>query len=248
MLQSSEMTSQGSARFNALEGRYESTSTPDITEGAGPRFSKLFSRRTPRKQYPCFDSPASTESIPETEHPQDHTRLKICWDSMLASRFLASKLSAVLPFYMSSAGFHQLTLLPSTTIPLPPNSGSITAALRSVRSLGTLQERDRIPSLILDFGPPLSSHPTEMDRDSIRAPFSPSPKTFGPNCSTMHLAKVVSTIRGCKEAIYSEYAAKYSKEARYLLSRTAPEEDVEQLRGRHVIRRAFEVDWMNWEL
>jgi hypothetical protein len=40
---------------------------------------------------------------------------------------------------------------------------------------------------------------------------------------TMHLAKIVSVIKGCKQAIWSEYEKLYSKEALTILAcRTAP--------------------------
>ena len=66
----------------------------------------------------------------------------------------------------------------------------------------------------------------------------------------MHLAKTVNTIRGCKDAIWEEYKKLYSNDALSILSRTAPEEE-EDYRSqpmKHVVRRAFEVDWRNWDL
>jgi len=64
----------------------------------------------------------------------------------------------------------------------------------------------------------------------------------------MHLAKATSVIKGCREAIWAEYEKLYSKDALNILARTAPdEEDYASQPNNHIVHKAFEVDWNNWD-
>jgi hypothetical protein len=84
---------------------------------------------------------------------------------------------------------------------------------------------------------------------SIRSSVSSTCQPSAPAWATMHLAKTVNTIQGCKEAMFTEYKKLYSSEALLLLLRTAPhEEDYLSHPHKYVVRKAFEVDWRNWEM
>ncbi|KAF8969218.1 hypothetical protein BDZ97DRAFT_1915561 [Flammula alnicola] len=195
-------------------------------------------------------SPATTETTTETEHPQDHTRLKIAWEAMLATRFLSPKLLSVIPFYLTSSSFADTKSHSPLIIPLPPNSGTI-PTLKSYRSMGSMREKENQrtvadPLYEFDFAPAVSTRSIKTDGCSFRTSTLPRPQA--PTWGTMHLARTVSTITGCKEAIWAEYKQLYDKDALYLLSRTAPdEEDYSSQPHKHVVRKAFEVDWKNWE-
>ena len=199
-------------------------------------------------------SPASTESNLESEHPQDHTRLKISWDAMLAGRFLSPKVVAVIPFYLTASFVDTKSYAP-LVISLPPNSGNI-PSLRSYQSLGSLHpyHRERLPSnnlfdieFELDFDvASFSSLSNKADGRSFRSSIRYTPQTsaWGP----VHMLKSISTIGGCKEAIWEEYKKLYHDDAMSILMRTAPlEEEHETQVPKYLTRMAFEVDWRNWE-
>ena len=188
----------------------------------------------------------STESYVDLEHPQDHTRLKAAWDSMLATRFLSPNLLSVLPFYLTSASF-SVKPHPPILVPLPPNSGVSTSSLKSIQSMGSLRYPDRLGSSMFDLHPTSSNRSVKTDGFSIRTSFSAIPRPQPPPWGTMHLAKVTSVIRGCKEAIWLEYKKLYLKDALNILARTAPDEEDYLLGPDCAIHRAFEVDWNNWD-
>jgi hypothetical protein len=181
------------------------------------------------------------------EHPQDHTRLKIAWDAMLATRFLSPNLLSVLPFYLTSASFSVKAHSP-ILVPLPPNSG-VSSSLKSFQSMGSLRHPDRSGGTMFDFH--LSNKSIKTDGCSIRTSFSMGSRQQQqqqPPWGTMHLAKVTSIVKGCKEAIWSEYQKLYSKDALNILARTAPdEEDYASQPYECLIHKAFEVDWNNWD-
>ncbi|KAF8150787.1 hypothetical protein B0H34DRAFT_152224 [Crassisporium funariophilum] len=197
-------------------------------------------------------STPSIETLFETEHPQDHTRLTVAWEAMLDKRFLCANVLSVLPLYLTSLSF-SVTSHPPLVIPLPPNSGISPPSLKSYCSMGSLRRTDRsFTNTMFDLKRPSSNRSIKADGCSIRS----SKSTISPPQTrvwdTMHLTKAVSTITGCKEAIWVEYNKLYSKDALYVLSRTAPrtkddEEDYSSQPLEHLARIAFEVDWKNWE-
>lgn len=163
---------------------------------------------------------------------------------MLATRFLSPKLLSVIPFYLTSASFNDIKTHLPLVIPLPQNSGNI-PRLNTYRSMGSFHGNESQKSLVSE-SPTASLKP---DWTPPRSPTSPMNKISSSNWSMMHLGKTVSTIRGCKEAIWKEYEKLYSDDALYLLSRTAPgEEDYSLQQPQHITRKSFEVDWRNWEL
>jgi len=196
-------------------------------------------------------SPATTKSKSKTEHPQDHTRLKTVWEAMLATRFLSPSILSVIPFYLTSSSFVNTKILSPLAIPLPANSGTL-PSLSSCRSFKFLRgkEPEKISAdTLLDFTPSISTRSTKADGFSVRFPIPSTYRPPVPALGTMHLAKTVRTVQGCKEAMFVEYKKLYSNEPLSLLSRTAPEEEDYRLHPHeYLVRKAFEVDWRNWEL
>ncbi|KAF8907313.1 hypothetical protein CPB84DRAFT_302751 [Gymnopilus junonius] len=195
----------------------------------------------------------STDTMPGIEHPQDHTRLKAAWDALLDTRFLSPNLLSVLPFYLTSSGFEETKVQSPLVVTLPPNSGNV-PTLKTYRSMGSMRVKPEhsLADTLFDFSPALLSSSANYKTDGFvfwSSVFSINqPSTQGRG--SMHLAKTVSTIKGCKEAIWEEHKKLYWNDALYILSRTAPgeEEDYKTQPYRHVVRKAFEVDWRNWEL
>ena len=187
-----------------------------------------------------------TESHDELEHPQDHTRLKIAWDAMLATRFLSPNLLSVFPFYLTSASFDYKVHAP-VLIPLPPNSGVCSSSLKSFQSMESLRHPDRTGSILFDFHSSFSNRSIKADGFPMRSPLSsglrPQPHPWG----SMHLAKVTSVIKGCKDSIWLEYQKLYFKDALNILRRTSPNGDYSSQSPQNLVYKAFEVDWYNWD-
>lgn len=185
------------------------------------------------------------ESYDEMEHPQNHTRLKIAWDAMLTTQFLSPNLLSVLPFYLTSASF-SVKVHEAVLIPLPPNSG-VRSPLKSYQSMGSLRQPDRSGAIPFDFLPALNRS-IKGHGFSMRSSFSSEPRPQPHPWGAMHLAKITSVVKGCKDAIWLEYQKLYSNDALNILARTAPDaEDYASQRPFHLVRKAFEVDWYNWD-
>lgn len=181
-----------------------------------------------------------SEQKPEPDSvvdPRDHTRLKAAWEVMLSSRFLATKLLAVLPFYLSSV-FIDIQINPPLRVHLPPNSNTL------------LEQRQSVDSVSSDPVASDSSHgscsisPGRRSSCSMQSISSPS---FTSSCTTMHLARTVETIKGCKEAIWEEYEKLYSTDSMPAVTRTARPQSAAVLSAKPSARETFEAEWSVWE-
>lgn len=187
-----------------------------------------------------------TELYVEMEHPQNHTRLKTAWEAMLTTRFLSPNLLSVIPFYLTSASF-SVKVHSKVLVPLPPNSG-VSPSLGSFQSMGSLRHRDRSGGTTVDFQPALTNRSIKTDGFSMRTSLPSMSRPPPPPWGSMHLAKVTSIIKECREAIWSEYKKLYSEDAVNILTRTAfDNEDYSTHPHENVIYKAFEVDWNNWD-
>ena len=182
----------------------------------------------------------SMDSYDEMEHPQDHTRLKIAWDAMLTTRFLSPRPQSILPFYLTSASF-SVKLHDAVVIPLPPNSG-LCPSLKSFQSMGSLHQPGGIP---FDFRPTPLNRISKADSFPMRSSLSSGPRPQPHPWGSMHLAKITSVIKGCKDAIWLEYQKLYSKDALDILARTAPDDPSHP--PQFSVHKAFEIDWNNWD-
>ena len=177
-------------------------------------------------------------SVPEVDlvaDPRDHARLKAAWEAMLASRFLATKLLAVLPFYLSSI-FIDIQVQPPLKVRLPPNSGQPFAQRRSADSVSS----DHSSSGFSREGCLISSG--KCSGFSME-----STHMFVSSCATMHLARIVETIKGCKEAVWEEYEKLYSADAMPAVTRTARPESAAAQSAKPSARETFESEWSIWE-
>jgi len=168
--------------------------------------------------------------------PQDHSKLKAAWSNMLHSRFLAPRLTAVLPFYINSE-FEDMQTHPAVHIALPPNSSraplvSSTNSCDSNRSSGSdldLRIELRNPSLS-------ASRDTHNETDELS--ILSRRTTIMNQRAVLHLARAVNTIAGCKETLWEEYS-------RQRKSDNVPEPQSPP--GVDPIRQEFEQVWVNWE-
>ncbi|TFK20707.1 S-adenosyl-L-methionine-dependent methyltransferase [Coprinopsis marcescibilis] len=177
----------------------------------------------------CIDPGA-----PVKKHPQDHSRIRASWDSMLSKRFLCPQLLSVLPFYLSSF-FDDIKTHPPYKVPLPPNSNSI-PPLRSRHSAESFRPSSR-GNLDAPFDLRLSnvSHSHKTDGVSIRAMYSVKELPAPSRWSSMHLARTVNTVAACKGPISKEYEALYTAD----FNVTYRNSDI-------TLRQVFERDWNSW--
>lgn len=170
---------------------------------------------------PTYSSaPPSTLSFHPLPHPdfemllnpQDHSKLKQAWNNMLLNRFLGSRVISVLQLYLSSE-FGNVQTHPPIHIPLPPNSDSTVPSqppefhhLISHLPIPTVTLENDDPGVYVD----LRSQSVRQSSDSRNGDcLSNLSKQSRPmvvhSWSSMHLARTVSLIEGCKDAIWEEY-------------------------------------------
>ena len=176
----------------------------------------------------------------ETEsHPQDHTKLKTAWEIMLSKRFLSSQLLSVLPFYISSC-FTDVQSHPTLEIPLPPNSLSTSGG--ATRDRTSLEHFDLNSQFVFQSSNTRRSNDAESTYTRANVPAS---QDTAPYWATMHLAKVVETIVGCKESIWAEYQHLNSPELPPVV-RTVRPKDFRALSHMSSVREDFDSAWANW--
>lgn len=167
--------------------------------------------------------------------PRDHSKLKKAWNNMLDRRFLTSGLLAVLPFYLS-AEFVDVQGKTAINVPLPPNSVYVPED-DTPSSPGIFPSRKRSNTLqsiasVLDHS--ASPDPTELLAADCASNYrARSRSVTTTSWASMHLAKTVSLLQGCKEAIWEEY--------RQL------DCDLVTHQSLNVKRAEFLTSWSNWE-
>ncbi|KAI0925790.1 hypothetical protein AcW1_008122 [Taiwanofungus camphoratus] len=166
--------------------------------------------------------------------PQDHSKLKTAWEAMLHHRFLTPSLLSVLPFYLSSS-FRDIQMMPTLHIVLPPNSYLEDNNYGSSHFFHDGDVPSDLSALYLDLkvhGSRWSSD-SRADRSSTRS--RQSSATIS-SWASLHLARSVQTIRGCKEAIWAEYKELAGVEGCLDANGVVMNQ-----------REEFEAAWTNWE-
>ncbi|KAF9052510.1 hypothetical protein BDZ89DRAFT_1005460 [Hymenopellis radicata] len=191
-------------------------------------------------------SPMSSEDhhhhIEAESHPQDHTKLKIAWEAMLSRRFLSSQLLSVLPFYLSSC-FTDVQSHPTLEIPLPPNSANAYLT-HSTNGNGHYHDSHQF-DLDSQFVMKTASARRSNDTDNASLRHSILPRNAAPYWATMHLAKVVETIVGCKESIWAEYQLLNTPDLPPVV-RTVRPKDIRAFSRQSSVREDFDSAWSNW--
>ncbi|OCH95373.1 hypothetical protein OBBRIDRAFT_883930 [Obba rivulosa] len=171
------------------------------------------------------DSPQRSvrEDFADLLDPRDHSRLCNAWDEMLHRRFLAEKLLSVLPFYLSSS-FDDIQTHPTLRVLLPQNSPL------DFDGGGKLRHLDLdMSTLFLELqGHSLRLSESRADESSLRSVGATTSAL-----ASLHLARAVRTIRGCKEKIWEVYR---------VAALVKPESD-----SRSDLLEQFKAEWANWE-
>ncbi|KAL6302399.1 hypothetical protein BKA93DRAFT_818528 [Sparassis latifolia] len=177
----------------------------------------------------------STQDPDVSLDPQDHSKLKLAWEEMLQSRFLTPRLLSVLPFYMSSC-FRNIQTHPTLHIALPPNSHLENGTYISPRQ--QYDESADISALFSElkrYAVRWSSE-SRPDNSSLRSKQS-SIATIS-QWASIHLARSVQMIRGCKRAIWDEYRE----------LKTPNDKSDSSSQGEVPSKHdEFEAAWANWE-
>lgn len=155
---------------------------------------------------------------------------------MLHHRFLNPRLLSVLPFYLSSS-FTEVQAYPTLHITLPPNSQ--VDSKDDIPSPTHFVEREpaetgEVSALYFD----VQQHSFKLSSDS-RTESSAASQRSSKTVSTwasIHLARTVQLIRGCKEEIFEEY--KKLEQSPEFLTFPGLKYDVSD---------EFEAAWTNWE-
>ncbi|RDB26274.1 Demethylmenaquinone methyltransferase [Hypsizygus marmoreus] len=230
-------------RFDLTPAKPKSTRS---SKSASPNIkSPSFSHSPTVVHHPPPPPRISIADSDKTPDPRDHSKLKAAWDAMLASRFLATSLLSVLPFYLSST-FVDVQSFPPLKVRLPPNSGRENSpplpGLRRSGDSGIAESvyQDSVYSKVTCKSDGASS----SSGDTICSASSCWP--------TMHLAKAVSTITGCKDAIWEEYQEIYGGDATPLVIlplaiRTNRPDGVIAERSKTSVREAFDAEWASWQ-
>ncbi|EGN98895.1 hypothetical protein SERLA73DRAFT_181609 [Serpula lacrymans var. lacrymans S7.3] len=202
------------------------------------------------------------ETIPEEQGPvqpapdlRDHSRLKQAWEDMLDSRFLASQLLAVLPFYLNSS-FTEIRSRPPLQFPLPSNS-PLTKDARPPWRGQDLLDPDSLFVRVSSHGRP-SGGTNSNDDDNVSIHTKKSSQRAIPSSVSMHLARTVRTIIGCKDSIWEAYERLFGNDPNMpRIMRTSRLRDIKNridfISGEDLepsinsTRAYFERDWQNWE-
>jgi hypothetical protein len=193
--------------------------------------------------------PLDTDSVAD---PLDHSKLRNAWQEMLSTRWLSEQPTSVLPLYLSTI-FEDYRALPALEIVMPP--GTISSAGKRPRKnsdIGTtVSDHDQLDPMSFHLRPTTVK---DEDNSSVR-PGEASPSRFLKALAPMHLARMVHTVRACKEAISEAYATLYKPDLMKVTTQSSLREHFDTQNSKHVgkepdkntIRDEFEIAWFNWE-
>ena len=166
--------------------------------------------------------------------PRDHSQLNKAWEAMLDKYFLTARLTSVLQHYFSTT-FSDIQCYAPMQVILPPNSkqslGQQAPALKASEVLG--------PGLYFDH----------EDEPSIK---NQKPKRIT-SWASMHLARTVCIIIGCKEKIWDAYLELFGNQPSASRVVRSPADavnspDSEKVgQNKSAVRDVFESAWANWE-
>lgn len=184
------------------------------------------------------------EKEPPIKHPQDHSRLKAAWNSMLSQGKFPSHFGIAIPSYLSSTPFQIIQICPPTTVTLPPNSGAVSnQSLRLTRSTGNLPASSsyKIPKSNMLTVPQFDRH-TSPSTSSVAA--SQLPRS---NEAALQLARTVRLITASKALLLQHYEVLFRREVENIIRSVSPgDEALLCMKKSALVGHAFEIDWKNW--
>jgi hypothetical protein len=209
-----------------------------VASTSGDSHSTYSADRKSSKVLPLRPSEASLVTIPDV---RDHSRLKASWDALIERRFLAPQPLSILPLYLSSI-FVDLQSRPTLRVSLPPNSFAVRASIQAASGLSSSngfetylngdeelegQDQPQESWFAKTSGLDRSSDVYGL-HEAILNEFKCSVDATAP----MHLARTVSIVEHCKDAMWTEYKVLYGSLPAY---------------GDNTLREDFEMYWNNWK-
>jgi len=187
----------------------------------------------------------SSEAVDLANHPQNHTKLKAAWDSMLASRFISNKVLSVLPFYLSTL-FTNLEVHNLYTVPLPGNTPLEHGIWDDDDSLYSFP---RLRRCLPQKSPTVNIDPNNLINHPIITELPRLQAMDSQGLAGMHLHRVVQVIKSCKETIREEYHKLYPK-----VKSVRPSIRVQRQFGNDIMGvvyrgarpESFEIEWSDW--
>jgi hypothetical protein len=87
----------------------------------------------------------------------------------------------------------------------------------------------------------------DLDAHTTWLPASEAPPHFIPSNMSMHLARMVAIVSGCKEAIWGAYNKLYGHDPKSPPIKSRRDDEEPYKASIHSIREEFERNWLNWE-
>ncbi|KAF8263903.1 hypothetical protein EI94DRAFT_1806554 [Lactarius quietus] len=183
-------------------------------------------------------SDASFSSLPDVSDPLDHSKLTRSWHEMLTSRWISASITSVLPFYLTAI-FETFRALPALEILMCPCS-----SLKSSCSKHGSHQQMLDPEPFRHLVQATVKH--EPDAHATWLPAGEAPPHFVASNMSMHLARMVAIVSGCKEAIWGAYNKLYGHDPKSAKIRSRSD-DERYKTSVHSVREEFERHWLNWE-
>ncbi|KAI6025964.1 hypothetical protein F5J12DRAFT_456230 [Pisolithus orientalis] len=218
----------------------------DPSPGAiGPRSSSADAFSTIGSPLSAFE----TEMTQSRPNPRNHPRLKRAWEELLDDRHLAPNLTSILPSKLK-VWFGDIRSHPPLQIALPPSSTQRRGSTPITCGLPSLIDPDAVFELSPIEG---KSSLTDLDDDCNSVTTKKSSQRGVSSWASMHLARTVRTIAGCKESIWEAYEKLYGQDPSLPYTvRSAQEKYLkrnfnEAQSPASPLRDYFESDWINWQ-
>ena len=183
-------------------------------------------------------SKASFSSLHEVFEPLDHSKLTRSWHEMLTSRWISASITSVLPFYLTAI-FETFRALPALEILMCP-----CPSLKSSSSKHGSHQQMLDPEPFRHLVHPTVKH--EPEAHATWLPASEAPQHYVASNMSMHLARMVAIVSGCKEAIWGAYKKLYGPDPKSPLKGRSDGEETNRT-SIHSVREEFERHWLNWE-
>ena len=201
------------------------------TSSVDVKTSSLYPSMHANSQYDVNDSEDSPSSLQDVIGMVNHSRLTRAWHEMLTSRWISASITSVLPFYLSAI-FHSFRALPALEILTGPSSLSPFPSQQFQQFLDPEPFRHLRHATVKD----------DPESSVTWLPKNEAPPHFIPSQSSVHLARMVSVVTSCKEAIWGAYNKLFCEDAR-----SPRPNDASGRTNKLTMREEFECNWFNWD-
>jgi hypothetical protein len=177
----------------------------------------------------------------QNAHPQDHSRLKQAWESMIESRFLTLRATTVLAFYINST-FAHVDTLPILDIPIPNNS-ILNPGSKSQHGSKS-SDSESVETVIMEPEQRLRMRRWETGR--VQVPFSAEYDL--PIPAQGHLNKAFHTASACKEVLREEYIRLFRDDQPpvKLMTKNSGQKSHARDGRDEALQETFETAWESW--